>query len=88
MFVVRTKNAMSSVRALLAEMRGDHEGAATMFEAAADGWDAWGDPFERAHALDGVARCASALARTSDAERARETASAIFAELGVPVPPG
>jgi tetratricopeptide (TPR) repeat protein len=86
-FVVRTTHAMSSVRGLLAEMRGDHEHAAAMFDEAARGWHAWGDPFEHAHALDGVTRCASALARTSDAERAREEASAIFAELGVPVPP-
>ncbi len=86
-FVIRTKNAMSSVRALLAEMHGDHERAAAMFEAAAEGWEAWGDPFERAHALDGLARCATALARASDAERAREAASAIFAELGVPDAP-
>ena len=86
-FVIRTKNAMSSVHALLAEMQGDHERAAALFEAAAEGWEAWGDPFERAHALDGLARCASALGRTSDAERARGSASAIFAELGVPEVP-
>ena len=86
-FVIRTKNAMASVHALLAEMQGDHERAAALFEAAAEGWEAWGDPFERAHALDGLARCASALGRTSDAERARGAASAIFAELGVPEVP-
>jgi tetratricopeptide (TPR) repeat protein len=87
-FVVRTTHAMSSVRALIAEMRGDHERAAAMFEQAAEGWHAWGDPFERAHALDGVARCASALARTSDATRAQDSAHAIFTELGVPDAPG
>ena len=87
-FVVRTTHAMSSVRALLAEMRGDHERAAAMFEEAADGWHAWGDPFERAHAF-GRGRAVRVGPRSDvRRERARDTAGAIFAELGVPVAPG
>ena len=85
-FVQRIKNAMSSVRALLAEMRGDHAGAASAFEEAAAAWEAWGDPFERAHALEGFARCSTAVAREPATAHARKTASAIFVELGVPIP--
>jgi ATP/maltotriose-dependent transcriptional regulator MalT len=84
-FVQRIKNAMSSVRALLAEMHGDQAGAASVFEEAAAAWEAWGDPFERAHALEGLARCSTAVAREAEAAHARETSSAIFAELDVPI---
>jgi len=85
-FVQRIKNAMSSVGALLGEMRGDHAGAASAFEEAATAWEAWGDPFERAHALEGFARCSTAVARNAETDHAREASSAIFAELGVPIP--
>ena len=85
-FVQRIKNAMSSVGALLAEMRGDHAGAASAFEEAAAAWEAWGDPFERAHALEGFARCSTAVARDAETDHARGASSAIFAELGVPIP--
>jgi class 3 adenylate cyclase/tetratricopeptide (TPR) repeat protein len=83
-FVTRTRNSMMSVRALLAEMRGDHEDAAARSEEAADAWSGWDDPFERAHALDGMARCLSAIGVTEDAASAKSEARAIFSSLGIP----
>ena len=87
-FVIRTKNAMSSVQALLAEMRGRPRARRG---AVRGGGRADGTP----GAIRSSARTPSTgsrdahrrSARTSDAERARESASAIFAELGVPVAP-
>jgi tetratricopeptide (TPR) repeat protein len=81
--VVRTRNSMLTVRALLAQMRGDLDVAADGFEAAADAWSGWGDPFERAHALDGMARCLMALGRARDAAVLERDARAIFASLGI-----
>ncbi|MGZ5213110.1 MAG: ATP-binding protein [Actinomycetota bacterium] len=86
-FVTRARNSMRSVGALLAEMRGDHEDAAARFEEAADSWGGWGDPFERAHALDGMARCLSAIGLAEDAAAAEREARAIFSSLGIPDTP-
>jgi class 3 adenylate cyclase/tetratricopeptide (TPR) repeat protein len=82
--VARTRNAMLSVRALLAEMRGDLAGATAGFREAAEAWGRWGDPFERAHALDGTARCLSAEGPTAEAAEAEHEAKTIFSDLGIP----
>lgn len=82
-FVTRTRLAMLTVGALLAEMRGELEDAAAGFEDAAQGWQRWGDALERAHALAGRARCL-ATAGVSGGTADRSAAQVIFANLGVP----
>ena len=47
-------------------------------------WERYGDPFERAHALDGMARCLSALGMSEDAALAEGQAGKIFSSLGIP----
>jgi tetratricopeptide (TPR) repeat protein len=83
-FVARTKHAVLTGRALLAEARGDAEGALPLFQEAATAWEAYGDPFERAHALAGAGRSLSALGRGEDAEAANTSARALFDSLGIP----
>jgi hypothetical protein len=51
--VARTRHAVVTGKALLAEANGDLEVAVRLFADAAEAWASYGDPFERAHALDG-----------------------------------
>ncbi len=85
-YVARTQLAVASGGALLAEANGMFDDAAGRFEDAATGWEAYGDPFERAHSLSGAARCLSALDRADAAAIARAEATRLFAGLGVPTP--
>ena len=82
--VARTRHAVLTGKALLAEARGDLEAAARLFADAADAWGSYGDPFERAHALDGWARCLEELGRVDERVDARDEAAKLFADLGVP----
>ena len=60
-YVRRTRLAVASSHAMLAEARGEFAPAVEGFRAAAEGWDAWGGRFEHAHALAGLARSLEAL---------------------------
>ncbi|MGZ8631699.1 MAG: ATP-binding protein [Actinomycetota bacterium] len=84
--VLRTRLAVASSRALVAEARGDSGIAAEAFTEAAEGWGTWGGIFERAHALAGQARSLAALGRNGDAGAARREAERIFTRLGVQPP--
>jgi tetratricopeptide (TPR) repeat protein len=83
-FVARTKDAVLTGRALLAEARGDMGDALALFQEAAAAWGTYGGPFERAHALAGAGRCLSALGRDEEATRTNAEARALFTALGVP----
>jgi len=78
-YVRRTRLAVASSRALLAEARGELDVAADGYREAADGWRAWGGTFERAHALAGLAR----VAADEEATEAATSAEATFTQLGV-----
>jgi tetratricopeptide (TPR) repeat protein len=68
--------------ALLAEMRGDHEAAASGFAAAAARWHDFGMPYEEAQALLGRGRCLVALGRAAEAIAPLDDSREIFARLG------
>jgi class 3 adenylate cyclase/tetratricopeptide (TPR) repeat protein len=76
-YVRRTRLAVASSRAFLAEARGELDAAADGFREAAEGWRDWGGTFEEAHALAGLARVAT------DDEEATDVAAATFTQLGV-----
>jgi hypothetical protein len=76
--VLRDRLNVVSARASVMEAGGDNEGAAETFGEAAEGWRAFEDPFEEAHALLGVARS------SSDQEGHRARAAELLARLGVP----
>ncbi len=82
--VARTRHAVVTGKALLAEANGDLETAARLFAEAEGAWASYGNPFERAHALDGMARCLEALGRADGCADARREAARLFAGLGVP----
>lgn len=82
--VARTQHAVVTGRALLAEASGDLEGAARLFGDVAEAWGSYGDPFERAHALDGWARCLEKLGSVAGCADARDEAAKLFAGLGIP----
>ena len=84
--VARTRHAVVTGRALLAEANGDVEVAAGLFADAAAAWASYGDPFERAHALDGRARCLGTLGRVDGRADAHDEAAKLFDDLGVPPP--
>ena len=86
-FVTRTQVAVLTGKALLAEARDMTEEAGDLFHGAASTWESYGDPFERAHALAGLARCMAALEEPRDAEEARTQAASLFSSLGIPVAP-
>jgi hypothetical protein len=78
-YVRRTRLAVASSHALLAEARGELDVAADGYRESADGWRAWGGTFERAHALAGLGRVAAGEEATEAGAAARTT----FMELGV-----
>jgi tetratricopeptide (TPR) repeat protein len=81
--VRRTRLAVASSHALLAEARGELESAAASFRELASGWEAWGGRFEQAHALAGLARSLEATGETEEAATAATKAEGIFDQLGV-----
>ncbi len=72
----------TSCEALLAEVEGRSGDACELFLAAEEGWSAFGNPYERAHAMLGEARCLIALGRAPDASRNAADALEAFRELG------
>ena len=87
-FVTRTQVAVLTGKALLAEARGGQDEAAALFHEAASTWESYGAPFERAHALAGLARCLAALGRPREADEARRQAADLFSALDVPAQRG
>ena len=81
--VRRTRLAMMSSRALLAEARGDAKTTSAGFREAASGWEAWGGRFEQGHAAAGLARTLEALGKTGEAALAANKADSILGPLGV-----
>jgi hypothetical protein len=79
----RHRNCVRSAHALLVEGRSDHETATALFMEAAQGWAAYGAPFERARAELGWGRCLVALGRTRESvaplRGARERFGALLA---------
>ena len=76
------QHAVVTARALLAEHHGQHAEAAALFADAAERWQAFEVPWERAQALLGRGRCLLALARPAEARQPLRTARDIFATLG------
>jgi hypothetical protein len=82
--VARTRHAVLTGKALFAEANADLDVAVRLFADAAEAWASYGAPFERAHALDGWARCLEKLGRIDGRADARGDAAKLFADLGVP----
>lgn len=76
------RHTRATLPALAAETDGRHAEALAAFEDAERGWKEFGDPYERAHALGGQARCLLALGRTGDAVQPLREARDLFAGLG------
>ena len=76
------RNVNATLRALLAERRGEHEAAATLYADAAARWHAFVMPYEEAQALCGRARCLVELGRRSEAEQQSVEARTILVRLG------
>jgi class 3 adenylate cyclase len=68
--------------AILAEARGEHDPAGSLYEEAREGFEEYGCVVEHAYALLGLARCRLACERVEDAVRPLEEARAIFEQLG------
>lgn len=76
------QHAVTTAQALLAEQRGEHAEAAGLFGDAAQRWERFEMPWERAQALLGQGRCLLTLARPAEAREPLATAQEIFASLG------
>jgi len=76
------QHALVTARAQLAEYRGEHCEAATLYADAERRWKTFEMPWERAHALLGHGRCLLALGRPAEAREALHAAREIFASLG------
>jgi len=83
--VLRDRLNVASVRAIVAEHRGDLAAAAELYRAAAEGWRSFGNPLEEAEALLGLARCVGDDS-AADAKLARERAAKIMSGLGINAP--
>ena len=75
------QHVTASIHGSLEERRAEHEPAAAHFAVAADGWRAFGMPYEEGHALFGQGRCLVALGRASEAAAPLAQAREIFAGL-------
>lgn len=82
----RTRHAVVSARAQLAEANGEVASALAGYENAARHWESFGNPCERAQALAGQARCLSALGRAKASYDCKSAAAAIFTKLRVAGP--
>jgi hypothetical protein len=79
---VRTRHALATAEAVLAEARGDHAEAADRHAACAAAWLAYGSVLERAHALAGEGRSRLALGDREGAGEALPAARLAYAQLG------
>ena len=79
----RDRLQIGAARGFLAEAAGDRAEAAELFRGSAEAWRAFGTPWEEAHALLGIARCADPTADHREIEEASDRAAAIFEALRV-----
>jgi class 3 adenylate cyclase/tetratricopeptide (TPR) repeat protein len=77
----RFQHALASARAMLAEARGDLQGALDRYGDAAERWSAFGLVFEHAHALFGQGRCLVALGQSIEAAQPLGEARRVFSGL-------
>jgi DNA-binding SARP family transcriptional activator len=78
----RARLCIASARAIFAEARGQLATAAQRHAVAAEGWRAFGNPAEEAHALLGQARCLIGLGRAKDARPPLRVAGDLGRALG------
>lgn len=81
-FLPRDQHSIVTAQALLAEHAGNLAESEGLFRDAAERWESYGNPFERANALLGRARCLVALDHPREAGAASTDARSIFSELG------
>jgi DNA-binding SARP family transcriptional activator len=67
LFFARGRHSVMAARAILAEASGDIEAARELYAGAAEGWQRFGCPGERAYALLGEGRCLVSLGRAHEA---------------------
>ncbi|HEX6331123.1 MAG TPA: AAA family ATPase [Actinomycetota bacterium] len=79
---LRVRLSMLTSAALVAEARGDHEGAAARYAEAVAGWAQLGFALEEARSRIEFARCLHALGRNDDARAELERARALLEPLG------
>jgi tetratricopeptide (TPR) repeat protein len=80
--VTRVQHSLATTRAVVAELRGEIEEAATLFESAAGRWREFGFMLEEGRARLGHGRCLVALGQSAEATAPLERASALFLQLG------
>jgi DNA-binding SARP family transcriptional activator/tetratricopeptide (TPR) repeat protein len=78
----RLDRFVSTSRAILAEAKGEHDRAETLYTRAEQGWKDHDGVVERAHALVGLGRCRLAAGRAAEAEGPMREARATFDKLG------
>jgi class 3 adenylate cyclase/tetratricopeptide (TPR) repeat protein len=76
------EHCLITVRAMLAEHRGELADSATLYADAAEGWERFEMPWERAQTRLGLGRCCLALGRTGEAAAALREARDLFGGLG------
>jgi tetratricopeptide (TPR) repeat protein len=76
------EHALATARALLLEHHGSHAEAAELFADAAERWEQFEMPWERAQAMLGQGRCLLALGRPTEASEPLRQTREIFAGLG------
>jgi class 3 adenylate cyclase/tetratricopeptide (TPR) repeat protein len=76
------EHALATAGALLLEHQGSHAEAAELFADAAERWERFEVPWERAQAHLGWGRCLLELGRTMEATAILQDAREIFASLG------
>jgi hypothetical protein len=77
----RARLCLTAAKATIAEAHGDVAEAAGLHATAADGWRAFGNPFEEAQSRVGHARCLVALGRAGEAGPDRREAERIARDL-------
>jgi hypothetical protein len=76
------EHALVTSQALLLEHGGSHAEAAELFADAAERWERFEVPWEKAQALLGQGRCLLALDRPGEASEPLQQARDVFAGLG------
>ncbi|HEV8452316.1 MAG TPA: AAA family ATPase [Gaiellales bacterium] len=76
----------ASATAILVEAQGSPRRAHDLHADAASRWHAYGNPYEEAHALAGIARCLPASADATAAAELDARAATTFSRLGVVAP--
>jgi len=79
---IRDKNSVLTGQAILAEAKGDNEGARDLYQEAAQRWSDFGFVLEEGQAHLGLARCLIALGDRDAATQPLHKARAIFESLG------